>query len=254
MSTENRAGDPGHDVPAYAPPVDDTGAVATGGAYDQPVNVGQAERLGSAAVGALLALYGLSRRSIGGLLLAAAGGALVYRGIKGHCPVYESIGMDTSDEHLGEEATIAARGIHVREVVTVRRKPEDVYAYWRDVTRLPSIMSHLEKVTRIDDRRSHWSAKAPAGMEVTWDAEITVDSPNEMIAWHSVPGAQVPNSGSVRFAPAEDGEATEVRVTLDYIPPAGRVGALVARLFGEEPSQQLADDLDRFKSEMERAS
>jgi uncharacterized membrane protein len=102
-----------------------------------------------------------------------------------------------------------------------------------------------------DERRSHWKAKGPAGSSVAWGAEIVEDRPNERIAWRSLDGAEVDNSGSVRFVRAPGGRGTEVHVEIRYSPPAGAVGAMIARLFGEAPDQQLADDLLHFKQVME---
>jgi len=112
-------------------------------------------------------------------------------------------------------------------------------------------MDHLESVTVTDETRSHWVAKAPAGTKVEWDAVIHNEIPNQLIAWRSLPGADVNNAGSVHFTDTGPGSRTEVRVVLSYEPPAGRVGAVVAKLLGEEPSKQVEDDLRRFKQVME---
>jgi uncharacterized membrane protein len=112
-------------------------------------------------------------------------------------------------------------------------------------------MKHLESVTITGNGRSHWKAKAPAGSSVEWDAEITADQPNELIAWHSLGNSDVRNSGMVRFAEAPGGRGTEVHVDLRYDPPGGALGALFAKMFGEEPGGQIADDLRRFKQVME---
>ena len=138
-----------------------------------------------------------------------------------------------------------------RAATTVNAPPDVVYAAWRDVERLPTFMDHLESVTSIDDRRSHWVAKAPAGATVEWDAEIVEDVPGERLAWRSIEGAMVPNEGLVRFVPAPGERGTEVHVEVGYSPPLGAVGALVAKLFGEEPNQQVSDDLRRFKQLLE---
>ena len=102
-----------------------------------------------------------------------------------------------------------------------------------------------------DERRSRWVAKAPAGKTVQWEAETTADRPNELIAWRSLPGAQVYNAGTVRFQPAPGGRGTEVRVELEYDPPFGKLGSKVAMLFREEPGQQIADDLRHLKQVLE---
>ena len=138
-----------------------------------------------------------------------------------------------------------------RSAITINAKPDDVYARWRDFESLPTFMYHLESVQVMDDRHSHWVAKAPAGTTVEWDAEIVEDLPGKRIAWRSVADASVENSGSVQFHAAPRGQGTEVRVELQYEPPGGAIGKIVAKLFGEEPNQQLADDLRRFKQLIE---
>ena len=135
--------------------------------------------------------------------------------------------------------------------ITVNRPVADVYRFWRDLTNLPTFMAHLESVESTGRMRSRWTAKAPAGRTVTWEAEMTDDTPNRLIAWRSLPGATVPNIGRVRFVEAPGGRGTEVHVEMEYEIPAGRLGALVARMFGEEPEQQVRDDLRRCKQVLE---
>jgi len=132
----------------------------------------------------------------------------------------------------------------------VSRPVSEVYHFWRNFENLPRFMDHLESVTVLDENRSQWVAKAPAGMRVEWEATIHNEIENELIAWRSLPGADVNNAGSVHFTPVGEGQ-TEVRVVLSYEPPAGKVGATVAKLLGEEPSTQVEDDLRRFKQVME---
>ncbi|MFD4206283.1 SRPBCC family protein [Micromonospora tulbaghiae] len=134
---------------------------------------------------------------------------------------------------------------------TVRKPPSEVYAFWRDLGRLPTFMAHLEEVRPTGDRTSHWSASAPFGKNVEWDAEIIGDVASEKIAWRSTGNADVPNAGTVRFVPAPDGVSTEVHVPLTYDIPGGAVGKAVAKYFGEEPHQQLDDDLRRLKQVLE---
>src|SRR5690606_1796580 len=125
------------------------------------------------------------------------------------------------------------------------------YTFWKNVENLPRFMSHLESVTPIDERTSHWVAKAPAGMTVEWDAEIVRDDPNEGLAWQTVPGSEVTHEGTVRFERDPPGRGTVVRVQMRYIPPAGKVGVQLAKLFGEEPKVQIKDDLRRLKQLIE---
>ena len=143
------------------------------------------------------------------------------------------------------------RGVRVERTETINRSIDEVYQFWRNFENLPRFMRHLESVEVIGERRSRWRAKGPAGLTVEWEAETLQDRENEWIAWRSVEGSQVENSGSVRFARAPGARGTEIRVQLLYVPPAGAIGRGIAWLFGEEPAQQIREDLHRFKQLME---
>jgi uncharacterized membrane protein len=140
--------------------------------------------------------------------------------------------------------------MELRASATIRRPREEVYRFWHELQNLPRFMAHLESVQMNRDGRSHWRAKAPLGT-VEWDAEVVQDRPAELIAWRSLPGADVDNSGVVRFMTAPGDRGTEVHLEMRYDIPAGRLGEIVAKLFGEEPHQQVKDDLRRFKQVME---
>lgn len=225
-------------------------ATLSPGRREGRTNVGDAERYASAAGGGLLALYGLSRGSLAGLGLAAAGAALLYRGVTGHCHLYGSLGVNTADRPGRATSVRAGHGVRVDQAVTVNVPPEQLYRFWRDFANLPRFMDHLVSV-RAEGERSHWAARGPAGTTVEWDAEIVNERPNELIAWRSLPGSQVDNAGSVHFTPAPAGRGTVVRVELKYDPPAGKLGSAVAWLFGQEPNRQVREDLRRFKQLME---
>jgi uncharacterized membrane protein len=161
-------------------------------------------------------------------------------------------GQQLSKQAQGGSGRVKAiHGINIRRDITVGLPPEEVYRFWRDFTNLPRFMEHLESVRVDSETRSHWTARAPAGATVEWDAEIITDRPGELISWRSVDDADVPNTGSVRFAAAPGGRGTEIRVELRYDPPGGKLGTLVAKLFGEEPGQQVDGDLRRLKQVLE---
>jgi len=228
------------------------------GQASQPrVNVGEGERIASVAAGSILALLGLSRRSIPGVLLAGLGGALIHRGVTGHCYAYEALDMDTAgsgvESRKQQLERIARHGIHAEQVFLINRPADELYRFWRDFQNLPRIMTHLERVDVIDDLRSHWVARAPrlAGGTVEWDAEITADEPNSLIAWRSLPGADMDHAGQIRFARALGDRGTEVHVEMDYVPPAGRAGDWIARLFGKTAKRLIREDLRNFKRLME---
>jgi len=143
------------------------------------------------------------------------------------------------------------QGIHAKGTCVVNRTPEEVYTFWSNFENLPRFMRHLESVEDLGDGRSRWAAKGPAGMKVEWDATIVADVPGEVITWRSLENSDVDNAGAVRFERAAGGRGTIVKVNIEYNPIAGVIGATVAKLFGEEPGQQLDDDLRRFKQVME---
>jgi uncharacterized membrane protein len=150
------------------------------------------------------------------------------------------------------DGAVARRGvIHARKSVTINASPEELYRFWHDFENLPRFMKHLESVKVTGEKHSHWVVKAPAGTTVEWDAEITEDRPNELIAWRSLEGASLDNRGSVRFQPAAGGRGTMVRVEIEYRPLAGKLGSFVAKLFSREPQQEIQEDLRRFKQVIE---
>jgi len=201
------------------------------------------QRLIGGAAGGALVLLGLRKKGVLGLGIAAVGGYLAYRAATGNDPVMKAAGLGGGQ--------VSSKPIFVEHSVVIERPPQQVYDYWRKLDNLPQIMSHLEEVTQLDAKRSRWVAKAPLGTHVEWEAEIVNDKPGERIGWHSLPGATVDNAGSVQFEGLPGGNSTRVHVALSYRPPAGPLGAAVAKLFGEEPSQQIAEDLQKFKQSFE---
>src|SRR4051794_6031335 len=218
------------------------------------INVGRTERIISGVAAAAVAAVAVRRKGLRPLLLPLAG-SLISRAVTGRCAVNRALGRNSARGGRVSPAASVPRGegIKVEKSVVVNRPAEELYRFWRNFENLPRFMDHLESVTVLDETRSHWVAKAPAGTKVEWDATIHNEIENQLIAWRSLPGADINNAGSVHFTPIGSGDATEVRVVLSYDPPAGKLGAVVARLFGEEPSTQVEDDLRRFKQVMEAA-
>ena len=239
-----------------------TSEVHDAGDSGDSTNVARPERVASVALGAALITLALRRRDATGAAAALLGGVLVHRGATGNCMVYRALGVSTgsADAVLGtprsdvtsRAATVNARkAIKVERSVSVMRPRAELYAFWRDFENLPRFMEHLVSVTSDIGTRSHWVAKAPGGGTVEWDAELVNDVPGEIVAWKSVGESEVPNAGAVNFSDAPEGRGTIVKVTLDYEPPGGRVGNLIARLFGEDPDRQVREDLRKFKQLME---
>jgi uncharacterized membrane protein len=151
----------------------------------------------------------------------------------------------------GREEEGEVERVRIHRSITINRSPEDIYGFWRDFRNLPRVMKHLESVEWSSDGRSHWKATGPARTTFEWDAEIVEDRPNERIAWRSLEGSDIDHRGMVRFQPAPGGRGTEVHVYLHYDPPAGSVGRTVAQLLGQEPGQQIGEDLRRLKQVLE---
>jgi uncharacterized membrane protein len=213
--------------------------------------------------GGALAAYALKRRDTSGGVAAIAGAALLYRGATGHSELYEVLGVSTAREHSHARGTgvIAdrgsdtrqqlggSRGIHVEEALTINKPIAEVFRFWRNFENLPTFMQHLDSVAVREEGLSHWVAKGPAGTNVEWDARIINEVDNKLIGWQSLDGSTISTAGSVHFDETEHG--TRVRIRLQYNPPGGRLGAAIARVFGEEPNQTVREDLRRFKQLME---
>jgi uncharacterized membrane protein len=143
------------------------------------------------------------------------------------------------------------RAVRVQMSLTINQPPEAVYRFWRDFQNLPRFMSHLEDVQVTGEQSSHWRAKVPTGTTVEWDAQITEDRPNEVIAWRSLASSTMEHSGSVRFKPAPGGRGTEITVEMWLNLPGGVIGTTIAKLFGSAPEQFVSEDLRRLKQLME---
>lgn len=200
----------------------------------------QTEKIVCIASGALLSLWGLKKFNLLGLLTAAAGGALIYRGATGTWP---GNGLETS-------GTYGEIDLHSR--LTIDKPRAELYAYWRNLENLPNFMSHIQKVREIDNKRSKWTAKIPGGVgTIEWDAEITREEADRVIEWQSLPDAEIGNSGEVRFEEAPGG-GTIVETTISYRPPAGEIGEMAAQLLNPAFEKVVKKDLKEFKKYMER--
>jgi len=207
-------------------------------------NVGEIERVISTIGGGAVLVFGVSRM-IPGLLLGAVGGFLAYRGITGHCPAYERLGIDAG----GARRNVGKLGVKVDESVVVNAPPQRVYDIWRKLENLPRVLSNVERVEVLDRTHSRWTVKGPAGAPIVWDAELINDKPGVIIAWRTNDNRLVNHAGSVTFEPA--GQGTRVNVSLQYDPPGGRFGHAVASLVSADAGSQTARDLQEFKRAVE---
>jgi uncharacterized membrane protein len=168
---------------------------------------------------------------------------------RGHRATWRGTGVRADRESDTRQQLGGAAGIHVEDAVTVNRPVGEVFRFWRNLENLPTFMNHLELVAEREQGISHWVARGPAGMKVEWDARIINEIDNKLIGWQSLEGSMVSTAGSVNFR--ETPRGTDVRVHLQYNPPAGKLGAAIAWMFGEEPGLQVREDLRRFKQLIE---
>ncbi len=158
------------------------------------------------------------------------------------------VGVTALDVYAGRSLARAASTEPAAATITVRRKPEEVYTFWKDFQHFPRFMASVDAVRVLDARRSHWTVKTPVGAVVEWDAEIVDDRPGERIAWRSLEGSEVGHRGEVTFRPAPRGRGTEVHVEMLFGEGGGKVGGALAKLFAEK---QIEGDLSRFKQVLE---
>jgi uncharacterized membrane protein len=157
---------------------------------------------------------------------------------------HDAVTDATQDLPDGKGSSIVARA------VTINRPVGELFAYFRDFANLPTFMENVERIEVLDQRRSHWVVKGPAGKSYEWTSAITDEVPDRLIAWSSEDGADVPNSGRVEFRDA-GARGTVVTATILYDPPGGVIGKLIAKMFQREPAIQARRDLRRFKQLME---
>ncbi len=211
------------------------------------INVGNNERIVSAALGAFLLSSGMSnllKHPIEGLVKTAIGGLLLYRGASGNCPVYSSIGKTRGIAHTS--------AVNIRTSLKVNKPKAEVYAFWRKLENLPLFMKHLASVTEIDNKHSHWEAVLPGNIgKVKWNAEIVKEEDGYMIGWQSIPNSMVNNAGKVTFSDAQNGQETELEVVISYHPPAGDLGAGVAKLLNPVFEKIIRQDVMNFKEYIE---
>ncbi len=218
----------------------------------RPVNVGETEQLASKIGGGVLLLAGLLKGGIKGMALTGLGAAFVYRGMTGHCPVYQTLGADTSEGERGPYGSVGAqRGVRVEESIVIAKPANEIYEFWRNHSNLPQFMEGIQAVESPDGILSHWTYQGPLGTTLQWSAEIHGDEPGKMIAWRSLPTSEIDTAGSVHFHQVFGGKGTEVRVNQKFDPPGGKIGIGIARLLGNDPATQTRQNLLNLKKILE---
>jgi uncharacterized membrane protein len=128
--------------------------------------------------------------------------------------------------------------------VEINAPVEVVFDLFSDFEKFPQWMKHIKEVRQTEPGFTRWTADAPLGINVEWEAETTALEPNQRIAWRTVRG-DVQMEGEVTFEELEGGK-TMLHVSLGYEPPAGHLGSLLAKLFGTDPDKQIDEELQRF--------
>lgn len=210
-------------------------------------NVGSSERIISTGLGGLLVANGILRGRLPGLLMTAIGGALLYRGLTGHCALYQQLGIDTTATE-GERS--AVKGLKIEDSVTIHRPAQELYDIWTRWEQLPEILPHIEHVKDLGNGRTRWTARGPLGATLSWEAEVINQDPGRMVAWQSLSGGDVDTAGSVHFN-ATGANTTHMTVSMQYHPPGGRLSAVLAEFLGVGLDRRLREDLHRFKHSME---
>ncbi|MFL5789551.1 MAG: SRPBCC family protein [Flavisolibacter sp.] len=211
------------------------------------INVSQSERIASAAIGAWMlssGLNNLTKNPIKGLVKAFVGGFLVYRAASGHCAIYESMGKTKGVTHMP--------AINIRTGLIVNKPKSEVYSFWRKLENLPLFMKHLAAVTEIDSKHSHWEAVIPGNIgKIKWNAEIVKEEQDHLIGWQSIPNSSINNAGKVTFHDALGGQGTELEVVISYHPPAGEIGAGLAKALNPVFEKMIRQDIMNFKDYIE---
>lgn len=202
------------------------------------INWSPTMRLIATLGGGALAIYGLKRRGLLGSALGSLGVGVVTRALT-NLEASRLAGINGR-----------SRGFEVEKTINVSAPVDEVFTYWSHVENFPEFMSHVREVREIGDGLYHWSVSGPAGVSVHWDAQITELDSNKLLAWKSLPGSTVEQTGVTRFSENPDG-STRIDVRMSYKPPAGVLGHAIAELFGVDPKHEMDDDLMRMKSFIE---
>ncbi|CAA9304271.1 MAG: hypothetical protein AVDCRST_MAG68-924 [uncultured Gemmatimonadetes bacterium] len=222
-----------------------------GGEQEAPrTNLGKNERILSVIGGGALAVMALRRKGVPGVVMGAAGAALLERGLTGHCRVYGALGVDRSGG-TARAAKPDEGGFRGSARTAINRPARELYDFWRDFTNAPRFRDSITAVEILDESTSRWTAAGTMGRTFQWTSRLVEDRPGEYIAWESVAPSDVPNRGSVRFVPFGDGTQAEVHYSVEIEPPGGVVGQAILGLLLPQPQAMLEDDLRHFRELME---
>jgi uncharacterized membrane protein len=220
--------------------------------YSPEENIVQNQQSLSLVSGAALTSFALFHRRLLSIPAFLVGMSLLYRWMTGKSLLDKFTNESRADEATSDNVSVPhEQGVHVVHAVTINRPIEDLYNFWHDFSNLPQVMTYVESIEPLGDNRTHWTLKLPGGKKVEYDAETYTNVPNEVISWRSLPDSEFQNAGSVRFRAAPADRGTEVKLTVEFMPPAGPIGQALLKLFGEIPAQYVGQYLREFKQMME---
>jgi uncharacterized membrane protein len=194
-------------------------------------------RVAAVLGGGALAICAMRQRGLTRLALAMMAVGLTTRGAA-NMPLKRVAGL-----------THGRRAIELQKTIRIAAPREIVYDLWTDCENFPRFMSHVEEVRELDDGRTHWVVRGPAGSHFEWDAAVTRAIRPEVLSWRTEPGAVVRHAGSVHFEEADGGTRASVKMSYNA---SGGLGLAIASLLGSDPKQQMDDDLARMKTFIEQ--
>ena len=206
-------------------------------------NVGQKERIGSTALGAALLLPVLKKRSALSWTAAAVGGALMYRGVSGHCSFYSALGVNTDGA--------GSAPVEVKQAITIGKPADELHALWREPEAFTRIMRDFARLTPLDRDHARWQVTLADGHEVEWETEVVEERPGELFHWRSVEGSKFPNEGKLQFSMAEGDRGTVATLTVQFDPtplPAGTLLKAASQAFPSASRAAVLKMLRNFKS------
>jgi uncharacterized membrane protein len=181
-----------------------------------------------------------------GALAGAAGLAYLRQSLQGAPtrPPDSAPGRTARRHRFGDYAVVG-------RTVTIDRPRDVLYAFWRDFSNLPAFMENVRAVEPGDEGTWRWTIGAPGGAAVTVVTRLVDERENESLSWRSLEGSDGQAQGKITFRDAPGGRGTELEAIIAYIPPAGDLGVLIAKLFRKDPATQGRHELKRFKMLME---
>lgn len=193
-------------------------------------NLSETEVWVSSLAGSGLVLYGLRKRSVP---LALLGGALTYRGVTRHCPVYQAAGINRRAE------------TSARSVVTIQRPAEEVYRFCSDFRNFPQFMTYLKEVRPLEGNRQRWTVQPPSGEPREFTVEVYEQSEPRLLRWRALDDAPIRAEGSLEFERGSTDQTTRVRGIIDF----GH--GVLSRLARPIARYKLRHDLRRLKQLIE---